>query len=80
MNYFQKISPGAVDTEFGPISGFPQELLAQIPALYAQDVAEAVIYALSTSPNVNASRMRYFRIHIVKYNCFQVNDIILKAI
>lgn len=63
MKCFQNISPGSVNTEFGPIAGFPQELLATIPALHAQDVAEAVVYALSTSPNVNASRIRYFQNH-----------------
>lgn len=57
MKFFQNISPGRVLTEFEPIAGFPQELLANVPGLQAQDVAEAVIYALSTSPHVNASRM-----------------------
>lgn len=35
--------------------GFPndtQEFLKNVPSLYAPDIAEAVIYALSTAPHV----------------------------
>lgn len=49
----QSISPGVVDTEFK--EGYPdstKEAITAAPSLSANDVADAVIYVLSTGPNV----------------------------
>ncbi|XP_043269467.1 uncharacterized short-chain type dehydrogenase/reductase y4vI-like [Venturia canescens] len=46
------ISPGAVKTDMIVEAGIPQELLERMPILTGKDIAEAVIYALSTPPNV----------------------------
>jgi NADP-dependent 3-hydroxy acid dehydrogenase YdfG len=53
--FTQSISPGAVATEMGEASGIPKEILEQfkdIPYLKAEDVADSVVYALSTPPHV----------------------------
>ncbi|CAG9766549.1 unnamed protein product [Ceutorhynchus assimilis] len=49
------ISPGYVKTEFQAVAGLPNE--TPIPALYGPDVADAVIYALSTPPHVNVNEV-----------------------
>lgn len=41
-------------TEFQSVAG-AGENITKLPALLSGDVAEAVIYALSTAPNVNVS-------------------------
>jgi len=49
------ISPGYVKTEFQAVAGLGREL--PIPGLKAADVSDAVVYALSTAPNVNVSEV-----------------------
>lgn len=49
------ISPGYVKTEFQAVAGLPSEL--PIAPLYSPDVADAVIYALSTPPHVNINEV-----------------------
>lgn len=50
----QGVSPGVVDTEFK--EGYPDDgtkaAMGSAPSLSAADVAEAVLYCLSTGPNV----------------------------
>ena len=50
----QTISPGVVDTDI-----LPSEILSVVkqfmPMLKSQDVAEAVVWALSTPPNVQVN-------------------------
>jgi NADP-dependent 3-hydroxy acid dehydrogenase YdfG len=52
--WWQSISPGLVRTEFQ--DGFPddgtKEAVSQMPALKPEDIAEAVLYILSTPPHV----------------------------
>lgn len=50
------ISPGYVKTEFQTAAGFEGGVLP-LPPLYALDIAEAVIYALSTPPHVNIKEL-----------------------
>ncbi|XP_066143027.1 farnesol dehydrogenase-like [Euwallacea fornicatus] len=47
------ISPGLVKTDFQAVAGMPSEL--QLPALSSEDVADAVVYALSTPANINVN-------------------------
>ncbi|KAJ3651874.1 hypothetical protein Zmor_017880 [Zophobas morio] len=53
------ISPGVVRTEFQ--EGFPddgtRDAIAQMPALRPEDIAEAVIYILSTPPHVQVHEL-----------------------
>jgi len=51
------VSPGAVNTEFRDAAGVlvnkdQEELFKRIPQLQAEDVADAVLYALATPPHV----------------------------
>lgn len=54
----QSVSPGAVDTEFVDTAGLDRSkpeiktLLEKIPWLKAEDIADAVLYTLSTPPHV----------------------------
>lgn len=53
--YLQSISPGAVKTEI--FSPELLEMLAHIPFLDAEDVSQAVMYALSTRPHVQVHEL-----------------------
>ncbi|XP_030754325.1 farnesol dehydrogenase-like [Sitophilus oryzae] len=48
------ISPGYVKTEFEEVGGLP---VLTIPPLYGPDIAEAVVYALSTPAHVNVNEI-----------------------
>ncbi|XP_030757614.1 farnesol dehydrogenase-like [Sitophilus oryzae] len=50
------ISPGYVKTEFQKVAGLG-DIDLPIPAIYGPDVAEAVIYALSTAPHINVTEL-----------------------
>ncbi|KAH1015302.1 hypothetical protein HUJ05_013056 [Dendroctonus ponderosae] len=50
------ISPGYVKTEFQDIAEFGE---LPMPALHPADVADAVIYALSTPPHVNVCKLQF---------------------
>ncbi|KAL1122137.1 hypothetical protein AAG570_003542 [Ranatra chinensis] len=49
------ISPGLVKTEM--TQGFMTKVPAEIPYLVSEDVSNAVVFALSTPPNVNISEL-----------------------
>lgn len=49
------ISPGYVKTEFQAVAGLPSDL--PFPPLYPPDVADAVIFAVSTPPHVNINEV-----------------------
>ncbi|EFA05017.1 farnesol dehydrogenase [Tribolium castaneum] len=53
------ISPGVVRTEFQEGMGGDdmKEMLAQIPALKPENIAQAVVYVLGTEPNVQVSEL-----------------------
>ncbi|CAH2001275.1 unnamed protein product [Acanthoscelides obtectus] len=55
----KSISPGIVSTEFE--NGFPEdgtrEALKSVPKLVPDDIAQAVLYALSTGPNVDVTEL-----------------------
>lgn len=55
----QSVSPGFVRTEFAEVAGFfdpndekTKEILDKSPVLWPQDISDAVLYALGTSPHV----------------------------
>lgn len=50
------MSPGYVKSEFQAIAGLPEEM--PIAGIYPPDVADAVIYTLSTPLHVNVSYKR----------------------
>lgn len=61
------ISPGLVATEF--LEGFTdlgglRDGLKQVPALQAADVADTIIYVLSTPPHVQACLVQQSYIHV----------------
>jgi NADP-dependent 3-hydroxy acid dehydrogenase YdfG len=59
---FQSISPGLVDTELlraGAKSLDPEELFTRLPSLKPSDVADAVVYVLSTPSNVQVPLSLY---------------------
>ncbi|EFN86974.1 farnesol dehydrogenase isoform X2 [Harpegnathos saltator] len=51
------ISPGIVKTEIAKHSAELQELLDEVPALVPNDVADALIYALATRPEVQITEL-----------------------
>lgn len=51
------ISPGAVKTDMIVAVGIPEQVLSQIPILTGKDIADAVIYALATPPNVQVKEL-----------------------
>ena len=54
----QSISPGIVDTDIATHSPQVANALRNVPALRPEDVADAVIYALGTRPEVQVSPVR----------------------
>lgn len=57
---FQSISPGAVKTEIADFSN------VEIPLLNPEDIAQAVLYALSTPPHVQVFIFgRYVHLYLV---------------
>ncbi|XP_048524978.1 farnesol dehydrogenase isoform X1 [Dendroctonus ponderosae] len=56
------ISPGYVKTEFQAVAGLSKSMLPKV-GLNSVDVAEAVIYALSTRPHVNVSEITIRPLH-----------------
>ncbi|XP_076268041.1 farnesol dehydrogenase-like [Rhynchophorus ferrugineus] len=50
------VSPGYVETEIQAVAGFPADAIS-MPALNASDIAEAVVYALSTPAHVNINEI-----------------------
>ncbi|XP_066590089.1 farnesol dehydrogenase-like [Prorops nasuta] len=46
------ISPGAVKTDMMGSIGIPEEVLNNMPILHDKDIADAVLYAIGTPPNV----------------------------
>lgn len=63
-NLFQSVSPGPVETEFAEASKLlvNQEfkgVYTTLPKLTAEDVADAVVYALSTPPHVQVRLFGY---------------------
>jgi NADP-dependent 3-hydroxy acid dehydrogenase YdfG len=62
--FFQSVSPGAVETEIIGASEFPEDILKpfkDMPYLKSKDIADAVIYVLGTPPHVQVSK-QYFNI------------------
>lgn len=57
----QSLSPGYVDTEImiasGMADGVLEKMFAEIPALKAEDIAESVMFLLSTPYTVNISEI-----------------------
>lgn len=54
------LSPGEVKTEMVEASGFQgnvEEYFNSVPALMPEDIAEGVIYVLSTNPRVNVTEL-----------------------
>lgn len=51
------ISPGAVKTEMIGQAGLPEKVLKVLPTLRDKDIADAVIYALGTPPNVQVTEL-----------------------
>lgn len=51
----QSISPGYVKTEIEEVAGIDPKLLENVPPLKVEDLAEAVIYVLSTPPHVQVN-------------------------
>lgn len=70
----QSISPGVVKTEF--FHGFPddglKETIDTFPGLKAEDIAEAVMYVLSTGPGVHV-RDFFFIFNNNNYKIFIFN-------
>jgi NADP+-dependent farnesol dehydrogenase len=53
--FFQSLSPGAVETEIIQASEFPEDTfkdMKDMPFLKSKDIADAVIYVLGTPPHV----------------------------
>lgn len=60
---FQSVSPGPVETEFADASNLMsnqnfKEVYSSLPKLSSEDVADAVVYALSTPPHVQVSWLK----------------------
>jgi hypothetical protein len=74
--FFQSVSPGAVETEIIEASEFPKdmEVFAGIPYLKSKDIADAVIYVLGTPPHVQVGT-QYF----VGVNCAVLTLLALPA-
>ena len=54
------ISPGEVQTEMVEVSGFEgsvDDYFKSVPVLLPEDIAESVIYVLSTPPRVNVTEL-----------------------
>ncbi|KAJ8675547.1 hypothetical protein QAD02_011333 [Eretmocerus hayati] len=51
------VSPGPVRTEMIRNAGFPDDLLSKVPILEAKDVADAIIYSLSTPHHVQVNEL-----------------------
>lgn len=61
IHLFQSLSPGGVRTEFGGPDSFGgdpafQEQLKHVVLLNPEDVANAVVYVLSTPPHVQVHK------------------------
>lgn len=55
INYMQSISPGAVRTEIAPAAAFDE--MAKFGILNAEDVSQAVLFALGTPPHVQIAEL-----------------------
>lgn len=58
--FFQSLSPGPVDTEFAEANNLfsseqYKEVYGKLPKLLPKDVADSVLYVLSTPPTVQVS-------------------------
>ncbi len=51
------VSPGPVRTDMIRAAGIPDELIDKVPILEAKDVAEAIVYALSTPAHVQVNEL-----------------------
>lgn len=51
------ISPGAVKTDMIADIGVPENVLNKIPCLRKEDIADAIMYALATPPNVQVNEL-----------------------
>lgn len=58
FNIFQSVSPGYIPTELGPAAGYPVPPADSKapPGLAVEDIADAVLYVLSTPPHVQVKR------------------------
>lgn len=64
---YQSISPGCVDTEIFAVNGFldndeTKKLLQIVPQLKAEDVANAVWYAIDAPPHVQVFYLLILRV------------------
>uniref|UniRef100_A0A336M7Q3 CSON013061 protein n=1 Tax=Culicoides sonorensis TaxID=179676 RepID=A0A336M7Q3_CULSO len=53
----ESISPGVVLTDIFGLAGFSEEVLKQMNGLKSEDIADAVIYLLSTPHSVNVTEL-----------------------
>lgn len=56
-HFFQSLSPAGVKTELGAVGGIEDEHLSKIPLMQPSDIADAVVYLLSTKPEINVSEL-----------------------
>lgn len=85
LGFLQQISPGFVETEFAP-RAFGEEEGRAIYAskkhiLQAQDIAEAVLFALSAPPSAQVMCYEMKSLSAESHLClsaFQVHDILIR--
>lgn len=90
LTFLQSISPGYVKTNLQAVAGIGHP---PVPPLQPVDIADAVIYALSTAPHVNVCKQTFNYLKLIyKFNWsnqqssfnkiifFQVSELIVRAV
>ena len=68
LNFSKSISPSAVRTGMLLNAGLPESIYEKIPILETKDVLDAIIYVLSTPPNVQVNIANTRLMHEVALN------------
>lgn len=78
----QSISPGYVNTEMPKQAGLDALFSKKLPALEAEDVAQAILFALATPPHVQVSLLQTIVNDFYLFICLllQIHDIIIKPV